>query len=358
MSGPVSRPTRVVITGATGNLGTGLLRRLQAEAEPPSVVGVVRRPPEVAGPPYDTVEWRTCDVGAMGAVDVLADAMNGADAVVHLAWQIQPSHNRVRMLRTNVTGSRQVFAAAVQAGVPHLVHLSSVGAYSPGPKDRYVDESWPTGGVASSMYSQHKATVERMLDRLERDNRAVTITRVRPGLVFQADAASEIARYFLGPLMPSSLLRLPIKVLPMSLELVCQAVHAHDVGDALVRVLRERPGGAFNLAAEPVIYPRDIAAVLGARLVTVPFGLLRALASLSWRARLQPVDAGWLDLGRAAPLMDSGRARRELDWSPEHTAIDALRELLSGMAEGQGTDTPAMTPRHRLWSRLGEFLPG
>jgi nucleoside-diphosphate-sugar epimerase len=277
----------------------------------------------------------------MGAVDVLADAMNGADAVVHLAWQIQPSHNRVRMLRTNVTGSRQVFAAAVQAGVPHLVHLSSVGAYSPGPKDRYVDESWPTGGVASSMYSQHKATVERMLDRLERDNRAVTITRVRPGLVFQADA-----------------LRLPIKVLPMSLELVCQAVHAHDVGDALVRVLRERPGGAFNLAAEPVIYPRDIAAVLGARLVTVPFGLLRALASLSWRARLQPVDSGWLDLGRAAPLMDSGRARRELDWSPEHTAIDALRELLSGMAEGQGTDTPAMTPRHRLWSRLGEFLPG
>ncbi len=349
---------RLVVTGATGNLGTGLLRRLRAEGEPHTVVGVVRRPPEVAGPPYDEVEWRTCDVGAMGAVDVLADVMNGADAVVHLAWQIQPSHNRVRMLRTNVTGSRHVFEAALRAGVPHLVHLSSVGAYSPGPKDRYVDESWPTGGVASSSYSRHKSTVERMLDRVERDHPGLTVTRVRPGLAFQADAASEIARYFLGALVPSSLLRLPIKVLPMSVELVGQAVHAEDVGEALVRVLRQRPGGAFNLAAEPVIYPRDVAAVLGARLVTVPFGLLHALATLTWRARLQPVDAGWLDLGRAAPLMDTGRARRELGWTPKHSAIDALRELLSGMAAGQGIDSPVMKPRHRLRTRLGEFLPG
>jgi hypothetical protein len=47
---------------------------------------------------------------------------------------------------------------------------SSVGAYSRGPKDREVDEDWPTEGTESSFYSRHKVAVERELDRFEADN--------------------------------------------------------------------------------------------------------------------------------------------------------------------------------------------
>ena len=67
-------------------------------------------------------------------------------------------------------GSRRVFSAAAAAGVPALVYASSVGAYSPGPKDRAVDESWPTGGIKTSFYSRHKAEVEQLLDVFEAEH--------------------------------------------------------------------------------------------------------------------------------------------------------------------------------------------
>ena len=54
--------------------------------------------------------------------------------------------------------------------MPALVYASSVGAYSPGPKDRAVDESWPTGGIQTSFYSRHKAEVERLLDVFETEH--------------------------------------------------------------------------------------------------------------------------------------------------------------------------------------------
>ena len=72
----------------------------------------------------------------------------GADAVIHLAWLIQPSRDAAELERVNVTGSRRVFEAAAESGAKALVHASSVGAYSPGPKDRAVDESWPRDGRA------------------------------------------------------------------------------------------------------------------------------------------------------------------------------------------------------------------
>lgn len=100
---------------------------------------------------------------------------------------------------TNVDGTARMLAAAAAAGVGAVVVASSVGAYSPGPKDRAVDESWPTEGIPSSAYSRQKARVERLLDAFEADQPDVRIVRIRPGLVFQGSAGSEIARYLEPP---------------------------------------------------------------------------------------------------------------------------------------------------------------
>jgi len=80
----------------------------------------------------------------------LAPLFDGADRVVHLASLIQPSRDLAQLWRVDVDGSSRVFSAVAEAGVPALVYASSVGAYSPGPKDRAVDETWPTGGVPTS----------------------------------------------------------------------------------------------------------------------------------------------------------------------------------------------------------------
>lgn len=332
---------RIVITGATGNVGTALLRRLALEADV-DVVGVARRLPD-AVPPYDGVEWHAVDAGARDAVARLRPALAGADAVVNLAWLLQPNRRLDVLGRTNVQGLRNVLAAARDASVAQVVVASSVGAYSAGPKSRRVDETWPTGGIHTSHYSRHKAVNERILDRFERENPGIVVTRMRPGLVFQGDAGTEIPHLFVGPLVPVRILgvvRPP--VLPLPSRMITQAVHADDLADAFWRAIDRRASGAFNIAAEPVLGREELAEGFGAsRAVRFPFGMLRALAAISWRLGVQRTDPGWLDIAAATPVMSTAKARELLGWVPRHSATDALAELVDAMGAGRRIDASA-----------------
>ncbi|GGK21857.1 NAD-dependent epimerase [Pilimelia terevasa] len=334
---------RIVVTGASGNVGSAVLRRL-AEEPGYDVTGIVRRPPLAgAGAPYDGVRWRAADLSNPASVPQVAGWLDGADAVVHLAWRIQPSHDRTAMRRTNVDGTRHLLDAMATAGVPALLYASSVGAYAPGPKTRLVDESWPVTGVAGSAYSEDKATVEALLDDAERADGDLRIVRFRQALVFQHRAGAEIVRYFLGGLVPTGLLRpgrLP--VVPTDPRLRAQAVHADDLAEAYALALRSDVRGAFNIAAEPVLDPQVVAELLHARTVPVPALLLRLAAAATWLTRLQPTDPGWVDMAVASPLMDPARAHLELGWKPRRTATEALAELLAGMAARSAAPTPAL----------------
>ncbi|NLU80145.1 NAD-dependent epimerase/dehydratase family protein [Micromonospora sp. HNM0581] len=334
---------RIVVVGASGNVGSAVLRRLRRECDV-EIVGVARRlPPPGAGEPYDGVRWHSCDIGLTGAADELAGVFAGADVVVHLAWQIQPSHDQHVLHRTNVGGSRAVVDAVLRARVPALVFASSVGAYAPGPKNAPISERWPTTGVAGSSYSRDKATVEEMLDGIERSHPELRLVRIRPGLIFQRDAGTEISRYFLGPLVPVRLLRFGrLPLVPTNRRLRMQVVHADDVADAYARAAMGDARGAFNIAADPVLTPELVARHFHGWTVPVAAPVLRAAATLTWWARLQPVDAGWIDLALNAPLMSSERAETELGWRPTVDSVTALRELFDGMAARARTGSPPL----------------
>ncbi len=343
---------RVVVVGATGNVGTSVLDALAAEPQVSEIVGLARRLPELERP---KVRWAAVDISS----GELVPHFRGADAVVHLAWAIQPSHDEPVMERTNVLGSRRVFEAVADAGIGNLVYTSSVGTYSPGPKDERVDESWATDGIPTSAYSRHKAAVERLLDEFEASSPAVRVVRMRPGLIFKREAASEIRRLFIGPLLPNMLVRPRlIPFVPAIPNLRFQAVHAGDVGDAYRRAVVSDARGAFNIAAEPVIGPEELGSLLKARPVRMPARVLRAAADLSWRAHLQPADAGWIDLALGVPLMDISRAREELGWQPAMTSLEALTELLRGLRDAEGLETPPLDTKAGGPGRIGEFLTG
>jgi nucleoside-diphosphate-sugar epimerase len=330
---------RIVVTGATGNVGTSVVAALASDPRVREIVGIARRRPRLERP---GTTWVAADI----VNAPLTELFRGADAVVHLAWLIQPSRDESRTYAVNVDGSRRVFEAAAEAGVGALVHASSVGAYSPGPKDRAVDESWPAEGTPTSFYARHKAAAERVLDALETAHPELRVVRLRPALCFKRDAASGVRRLFAGPLLPSALLRPGlIPVLPIPAGLRVQAVHSDDVADAYrLAATDERARGAYNVAADPVLGAAELGRALDARPVEVPVGVVRAAAWLSWRARLQPTPPGWLDMGMSVPLLDSGRIRRELGWAPRHTADEALLELLAGLRERAGAPTPPLEP--------------
>jgi UDP-glucose 4-epimerase len=343
---------RVVVLGASGNIGTSVLKALADEPAIDSILGIARRLPETEFP---KTQWALVDVDDGD----LETRFRGADAVVHLAWKIQPSHDLATLWRTNVRGSERVFKAVAAAGVPSLIYASSVGTYSPGPKDRGVDESWPHDGIATSFYGRHKAQVEHALDRFERDQPGIRVVRIRPGLVFKRTAAEGIRRLFLGPFLPSPLVRpglLPL--VPDVPGLRFQAVHSLDVGDAFRRAIVGDGRGAFNIAADPVLDPPFLAEALGARTVPVPAGVLRGAAGLTWRLRLQPTPAGWIDLALGVPIMDVSRARSELGWEPTRTSTEAFLEVMEGIRQRRGFGTPPLARGTSGPARVKELATG
>jgi hypothetical protein len=90
----------------------------------------------------------------------------------------------------------------------------------------------------------------------------------------------------------------------------------------------------------------------------VPPQVLRTLAATTFALRLQPTEPGWVDMALAVPLMDSTRARTELGWEPSHSSTDALLELLGGIRDGGGIETPPLASGTGGPARLRELLTG
>jgi UDP-glucose 4-epimerase len=148
-------------------------------------------------------EFVSADVSS----DLLESIFAGADVVVHLAWLIQPGRDESVTPGINLHGSRQVFDAVVAARVSSLIDAVLGGclrARSEGVARRRVlaDRRDP-----QLVYSRHKAVVEGCLDRLAADQPGLRIVRLRPGLIFQRSAATEIRRLFASPLLPGKPLR-------------------------------------------------------------------------------------------------------------------------------------------------------
>jgi UDP-glucose 4-epimerase len=130
------------------------------------------------------------------------------------------------------------------------------------------------------------------------------------------------------------------------------------VGDAYRLAVVGDSRGAFNVAAEPVLDPAELARLLGARTIPVPGGVLRGLAAATWKLRLQPTPPGWVDLALGVPLLDTTRARSELGWEPRYPAGEALLELIEGMRERAGAPTPPLDPGSGGPARAKELATG
>ncbi len=316
---------KVVVTGATGNVGRSVTEALAARDEVSQIVGLA---------------------GTAGiAASDLESSFRGADAVVHLAWAVQPTHDSEKLKRLNVDGSRRVFEAVAAAEVPKLVYSSSVAAYSSAPKDRLIDEDWPLGGAETSVHARYKAAIEGRLDEFESVAPDTQVVRLRPALTCRGDAAVELCRLLAGPFIPDFLLRSGlVPAIPRMAGLCFQTIHTSDLARAYALATVRDVSGAFNLAAGPLLSSDDLAAALNLGTFPLSFSLARRLADLSWRLRLQPTPPDWLDMAMELPLVSSQRAARELDWEPRVTAIEALSDLFAGLRTTNGTAAPAGSP--------------
>lgn len=328
---------KVVVTGATGNVGTSVVAALSGDPAITEIVGLARRPAPLAMPKLRSVaaDIRTDDLRAH---------FDGAAAVIHLAWMFQPTRKPLVTWDNNVLGSLRVFDAAAAAGVGTLVHASSVGAYSPGPADGHrVGESWPTHALPTAAYGREKSYLERALDSFGPQHPDLRVVRMRPCFLFKAEAAAEQRRIFAGPLLPSRLVghRL-VPLVPDVPGLTFQALHTDDAADAYRRAVLQPVRGPFNLAADPPITPAQLAQIFGARAVRLPVGALVTGTRLAFSTHAVPSPPELLELFLSLPLLDAGRATSELGWRPERTGPEALETLLDGWRNGADLPTPPL----------------
>ncbi|EST36945.1 hypothetical protein N566_15675 [Streptomycetaceae bacterium MP113-05] len=347
----------VAVVGATGNLGTSMVRAAADDERVAQVIGVARRVPDWNPP---KTRWLSCDITREDAEPQLADVFRSVDVVVHLAWLFQPTHRPALTWRTNVLGAMRVFRAAAEVGVSGLVHASSVGAYSPRAAAdplRRVDESWPTHGWPEAAYTREKAYLERFLDSYEQKYPWIRVVRMRPAFLFKQESASEQRRLFAGPLLPNLLVRSGnVPVVPDITGLSMQFLHTDDAAEAFLDAVTSTVRGPFNLASEPVIDARVLAEVLNARIVRVPTRAVRAAVRAAWLTRMLPASPQLFDAALQLPLMDWGRAREEFGWRPQRTSTEAMQEFLYGLRTSSGMNTPPLTSRLPHGGRARELV--
>jgi nucleoside-diphosphate-sugar epimerase/putative sterol carrier protein len=302
---------KIVVTGGSGQLGTILLRRLAADRAVKSLVCLDIRPPIVASPKLTTVLADVRDEG-------LERSMEGADALVHLAFLVTQAVPREEMRSINVDGSKNVFRAALHARVPAVVYASSVAAYGVF-KDhpRPIVEDTPRRYQSSLMYAATKFEVEAHLDELEAAYPDTSFARLRPGILA-------------GVRMDHGLGR------ALSARLILDAgnpeppwVWDEDVAEAAVLALKKRARGAFNVVADDPILPRAFAEAAGFRYVRLPKAVLAGLAKLPRELTgVPPGDPAWIEAAAAPMVIASEKAKQELGWRPRcPTTADVARKL-------------------------------
>lgn len=338
---------RIVVTGATGNIGSALLRALDGRGHDVPGSRVVRRPTRAtSGGPAST--WRRPPAFA-GCSRWWPEPMQSSTS---------PGPSSRCAGRTTWSGRRWASSSASpRLCWPHrtrLVHLSSVAAYSPRRSPTLVREEWAREGIPAATYSRLKVRAERALTDVAmaagaRDRVAV----VRPALVGQLSAGGML-RCGAPAVLPARALRL----VPVDRRFGIQLVHADDVADVVVRVIEEEAAGPFNVAAEPVLSAWDVATALGAKPIRLRQELTRASAAAVWHGHVSPLDPGWVDMALQASWLDSSRARDLLGWAPRHDAHAVLAEVVRGLARGAGRSSAALRSRRVLDGILRSAVRG
>jgi nucleoside-diphosphate-sugar epimerase len=195
---------KVFVTGGTGFIGGEVVRQLRARGD--DVVCLVRNPEKGR-----KVAELGCELASGDLSDerAIRDGMAGCDAVIHVAAMYEvgiPASQREPMREANVGGTERVLGAALEAKIPKVVYVSTVGVFG-NTHGKVVDETYEHPAKEfTSCYEQTKWEAHQSAKRLIGEGLPCVI--VQPGGVYGPGDTSSIAglldQYFAGkmPLIP------------------------------------------------------------------------------------------------------------------------------------------------------------
>ncbi len=293
------------------------------------IVGIARRPFDPQQRGWTKMEYQRGDVRDENA---LRQAFEGADVVVHLAFLIVGG-NRATTQAINVEGTLNAFRAAAQAGARRFVYASSIAAYGFHRDNPIgIPEDWATRPAERLFYAQEKAELEHRLHEVAGDHPDTELYLLRPPIVLGPDAVGakvQLPRFVsaVAGAVQKGVRRLP-GVPALVPDLPVQFIHQDDVAEALrLCIVGAGPQGAYNIAADDVLSLVDVAREVGFRAIPVPGRPVAAAARTLSKLPL-PSTAQWVEALSHPAIMDTTKAKTELGWTPQHSALESLRATL------------------------------
>ncbi len=252
-------------------------------------------------------------------------ARHRIDAVVHLAYVLNPAHRKTHARMVNVTGTDNVLDACENAGVRHVIYLSSTSVYGAHPDNPpFLTEDDPIRPIKGFQYSEDKAAAEARLSTFAEWNPSAAVTVLRVCPVMGPNADNFIAGAFRKPLLPAIGGADP----PM------QFLHEDDLISVLTQCLEQRPAGTYNVAADGTIPWSHMAATIGSRMFRLPAPAWYSLTSAAWHLRLQnDSPACGLDFIRYRWTASSEKLRAALGIEFRHTSRGAWESYAHAMKD-------------------------
>ena len=290
---------RVAVTGAAGYIGGRLIRRLETDETVASVLAldVVERPDGDAR--SEKTRFERLDV-SQPFPDLFRE--NGINSVVHLAYMLAPPRERASTpragmsaparssyfraagsgpdaaWRSNVGGARNVMDACANADVRHVLYLSSASVYGARPDNpRFMTEDQRPNPNLGFPYSEDKIVAESFMSGVANRDSSIPVAIFRVCPVVGPNADNFIANAFRKPILP----------MMGGFDPEMQLIHEDDLINAMVRCLKTRIEGVYNVAADGVIRWSRMAEMMRRRTLRLPPSAWRGLTAAGWRLRLQ-----------------------------------------------------------------------
>jgi len=302
----------VAITGCSGYLASILIPLLEDDSNINRIIGIDIVPP---GFKCSKLEYHRTSIHDY---DKLVEIFKDADCVVHMAFNINGMHDRKKLERLNVDGSKSVIDAAVEAGVEKLVFTSSIAAYGAHTDNPIpLKETDRLRGKGTFFYADQKHRLEEYLDEVEKKNSKMKIVRLRLCTTTGPKAYNETVTMYSSPVF----------VAFRKYQPPVQLMHEDDAVEAFHLAIVRDISGAFNIGADWDYSAKEHAKIAGAKIVYLPVAVSKAFANLLWWLRIIKFHPSWIQASLYPVVTDVTKARKLLGWQPKYKTEEIIKSI-------------------------------
>jgi nucleoside-diphosphate-sugar epimerase len=296
----------IVVTGAAGAVGRRVCAVLATE--PGVVVTAIDRRALPVVPPGVAMQRLDLDTAD------LKPLLEGAGAVVHLASTFDPEQDDLAAARADLECTRRLFDAAGDAGVDHIVVLSSAMVYGAWPTNPVpLTEDAPLRPNPELPFAVYKAEVERMAHEWREQHPGTSMTVLRPATTLADGEVSWVAR----TLRAAAVMEVGEADPPV------QFLHTDDLAQAVVLAAVAALDGTYNVSPDGYL-DGETQRELAGRVPRLRLNeqLARRVAGFGWRHRLAHTPPGIVPYSMHPWVVASDRLRAE-GWVPSHSNEEA-----------------------------------